>query len=118
MFKKVFFLHLTVAVLKIVYTVANITDLSTEEAQYWLWSKNLDLSYYSKPPMVAYMNAVSTSILGDTEIGVRINAILLGFGIGLLGSAGLPYGKGYVQGRKARLFQLPFHNRRPCLSDR
>jgi len=84
MLKKVLLIHLTVAVLKVIYTLANITDLSTEEAQYWLWSKNLDLSYYSKPPLVAYMNAVSTFLLGDTEIGVRINAILIGFGIGLL----------------------------------
>ncbi|NPA13402.1 MAG: glycosyltransferase family 39 protein [Aquificae bacterium] len=81
---KVLLVHLFIATAKVFYTIANITDLSTEEAQYWLWSKYLDLSYYSKPPLVAYMNFVSTSILGDTEIGVRINAIILGFGIGLL----------------------------------
>ncbi len=84
MIKKVVLFHLTVALLKIFYTVANVTDLSTEEAQYWLWSKNLDLSYYSKPPLIAYMNFVSTSVFGDTELGVRINAIIIGFGIGIL----------------------------------
>ncbi|WP_457643651.1 ArnT family glycosyltransferase [Persephonella sp.] len=84
MLKKVLFVHIFIVFLKVFYTLADITDLSTEEAQYWLWSKNLDLSYYSKPPLIAYMNAISTSILGDTEIGVRINAILLGFGIGVL----------------------------------
>ncbi|WP_457640052.1 glycosyltransferase family 39 protein [Persephonella sp.] len=84
MIKKVVAVHLFIAFLKVVYTLLNITDLSTEEAQYWLWSKNLDISYYSKPPMIAYMNFVSTSLLGDTEIGVRINAILIGVGIGIL----------------------------------
>ncbi len=84
MIKKVILFHLIVALLKIFYTVANITDLSTEEAQYWLWSKHLDWSYYSKPPLIAYMNFVSTAVLGDTELGVRINAVLLGFGIGIL----------------------------------
>ncbi len=78
MIKKVILFSFIVSVLRIAYVLSGHIDLSPEEAQYWLWSKHLDLSYYSKPPLIAYMNAVSTSILGDTEIGVRINAILLG----------------------------------------
>jgi hypothetical protein len=54
-------------------------DLFSEEAQYWLWSKHLDFSYYSKPPLIAYMNFISTAIFGDTELGVRINALIAGF---------------------------------------
>src|SRR2546430_1542444 len=30
-------------------------DLSGDEAQYWDWSRNLDLSYYSKGPLIAYL---------------------------------------------------------------
>ncbi len=84
MLKYLIFFHLTVAVLRILYILFGHTDLSTEEAQYWLWSKNLDLSYYSKPPLIAYMNAVSTFFLGNTEIGVRINAVIIGFLVGIL----------------------------------
>ncbi|NPB07369.1 MAG: glycosyltransferase family 39 protein [Aquificae bacterium] len=64
---------------RIFYVLYYPIDLSPEEAQYWDWSRELDLSYYSKPPMVAYMNALSTALLGNTEIGVRINAITLSF---------------------------------------
>jgi len=84
MIYRVLIIHGFIAFLKIIYTLLNITDLSTEEAQYWVWSKNLDIGYYSKPPLIAYMNFLSTSIFGDTELGVRINAILIGFIIGIL----------------------------------
>ncbi|WP_457644057.1 glycosyltransferase family 39 protein [Persephonella sp.] len=79
MFKYLIAFHLSIAFLRISYILSGYIDLSTEEAQYWLWSKHLDWSYYSKPPLIAYMNAFSTTILGDTEIGVRINAVILGF---------------------------------------
>lgn len=83
MFLSVILFHLSALFIRTLYVLLRDIDLSTEEAQYWLWSKHLDLSYYSKPPMIAYLNFLSTSVLGDTEIGVRINAILLGFFIGL-----------------------------------
>ncbi len=84
MLKRVLLFHFLLLDIRVLYVLSGHIDLSTEEAQYWLWSKHLDLSYYSKPPLIAYMNAVSTSILGDTELGVRINAILIGFFIGII----------------------------------
>ncbi len=84
MLKRVLIFHFLLLDIRILYVLSGHIDLSTEEAQYWLWSKNLDLSYYSKPPLIAYMNAISTSVFGDTEIGIRINAIVLGFLIGIL----------------------------------
>ncbi|NPA52350.1 MAG: glycosyltransferase family 39 protein, partial [Aquificae bacterium] len=83
-FKSAVILHFLISLIRIGYILLNHLDLSTEEAQYWLWSKYLDFSYYSKPPLIAYFNAISTSILGDTEIGVRINAVLISFGVGIL----------------------------------
>ncbi len=83
-FKSVVLLHLFVSIIRVLYVLSGHIDLSTEEAQYWLWSKHLDFSYYSKPPLIAYINAISTSILGNTEIGVRINAILIGFLVGIV----------------------------------
>ncbi|MDM7274043.1 glycosyltransferase family 39 protein [Sulfurihydrogenibium azorense] len=84
MLKKVLIFHTAVLILRVFYVLFRDIDLSPEEAQYWLWSKFLDLSYYSKPPLIAYLNFLSTAVLGDTEIGVRINAIILGFLIALI----------------------------------
>lgn len=53
-------------------------DLAGDEAQYWEWSRNLDLSYYSKGPLVAYIIAASTAIFGDHMPAVRYPALVLG----------------------------------------
>ena len=55
-------------------------ELSLDEAYYWLWAQNLDLSYYDHPPMVAYLLAL-TGWLGESERIVRLSAILCGTGI-------------------------------------
>lgn len=72
---------IVLAAVKIIFTLRPEVNLFTEEAQYWLWSQNMAWHYYSKPPMVAVLNYLSTGILGNTELGVRINAILCGVGI-------------------------------------
>ncbi len=71
--------NLSFALFRILYVLFYPIDLSPEEAQYWDWSRHLDLSYYSKPPMVAYLNFLSTSLLGNTELGVRITPIVMSF---------------------------------------
>ncbi|MDB5298010.1 MAG: phospholipid carrier-dependent glycosyltransferase [Phycisphaerales bacterium] len=53
-------------------------DLSGDEAQYWDWSRALDLSYYSKGPLVAYIIRASCAVFGDTMPAVRYPALLLG----------------------------------------
>jgi undecaprenyl-diphosphatase len=59
-------------------------NLSEDEAHYWEWSRNLDLSYYSKGPMVAYIIFIFTSIFGNTELGVRFGAIAVSLGMNLI----------------------------------
>ncbi|MDR7129910.1 4-amino-4-deoxy-L-arabinose transferase-like glycosyltransferase [Algoriphagus sp. 4150] len=66
---------------KILFTLRPEIDLFTEEAQYWLWSQNMAWHYYSKPPLIAVLNYLSTAILGNTELGVRFNAFALGLGM-------------------------------------
>ncbi len=73
-------INLAIAASKILFTLRPEINLFTEEAQYWLWSQNLAWHYYSKPPLIAVFNLISTSIFGVNEFGVRINAILLGMG--------------------------------------
>jgi len=56
---------------RLVYLAAGRIELSEDEAYQWLWSKHLALSYYSKPPLIAYLQFLGTSIWGDTEFGIR-----------------------------------------------
>jgi undecaprenyl-diphosphatase len=55
-------------------------DLSGDEAQYWDWSRHLDLSYYSKGPMVAYIIRASCFFLGETMPAVRLPALIFAVG--------------------------------------
>jgi 4-amino-4-deoxy-L-arabinose transferase-like glycosyltransferase len=53
------------------YIASGVIELSNDEAYQWLWSKHLALSYYSKPPGIAFLQFIGTSLWGDTELGVR-----------------------------------------------
>jgi len=46
--------------------------LVPEEAYYWMYSRNPELSYFDHPPMVAWVIGLGTWIFGDTAFGVRI----------------------------------------------
>jgi 4-amino-4-deoxy-L-arabinose transferase-like glycosyltransferase len=60
-------------------------DLSGDEAQYWDWSRNLDWSYYSKGPLVAYIIRASCNLVGrDVMWTVRLPALVLAIGTGLV----------------------------------
>lgn len=50
--------------------------LHVDEAQYWLWSRQLDWGYFSKPPGIAALIAASTALLGDGSNGVRALSML------------------------------------------
>ena len=54
-----------------IYIASGTIDLEKDEAYQWLWSKHLALSYFSKPPGIALIQFVSTSLFGDTQFGVR-----------------------------------------------
>jgi membrane-associated phospholipid phosphatase len=53
------------------YLASGLIHLSGDEAYQWLWSKHLALSYYSKPPGIAYIQWAGTHLFGDTDLGVR-----------------------------------------------
>ncbi len=62
---------------RLAYLAAGRIELSEDEAYQWLWSKHLALSYYSKPPMIAYTQWLGTRIWGDTEFGIRFFSPLI-----------------------------------------
>lgn len=71
-FQPVFFpSFLLLFILRALLVYLSPLSLSQDEAQYWDWSRNLDLSYYSKGPVIAYLIRGTTYVLGDTEYGVR-----------------------------------------------
>ncbi len=53
----------------------NRTDLYVDEAQYWLWGRDLALGYYSKPPLIAWVIGGVTRLAGsDAPFWVRLPA--------------------------------------------
>ena len=52
-------------------------ELYPDEAQYWLWSRELAFGYFSKPPMIAWLIWLTTTLGGDAEAWVRLSAPLL-----------------------------------------
>jgi 4-amino-4-deoxy-L-arabinose transferase-like glycosyltransferase len=51
-------------------------DLHFDEAQYWAWSRSLEFGYFSKPPLIAWAIAATTSVFGNGEAAVRLAAPL------------------------------------------
>ena len=56
---------------RIFYIKSGRIELSEDEAYQWVWSKHLALSYFSKPPGIAYTQWLGTHLFGDTLLGVR-----------------------------------------------
>jgi 4-amino-4-deoxy-L-arabinose transferase-like glycosyltransferase len=61
---------------RVLWLAAGKTDLYVDEAQYWYWSLEPALGYFSKPPLIAWVIAATTALFGDGEFGVRIAAPL------------------------------------------
>ena len=69
---------------RLAYISSSIIELSRDEAYQWLWSKHLAMSYYSKPPLIAYTQFLGTFLWGDTAFGVRFFAPVISALLGLL----------------------------------
>jgi membrane-associated phospholipid phosphatase len=71
-------------VFRLGYLASDTIELSEDEAYQWLWSKHPALSYYSKPPMIAYLQWIGTHVWGDTELGVRFLSPVIAALIGVI----------------------------------
>ena len=71
---------LVLAFLAIRVALAWATQLAPDEAVYWSWSRHLACGYLDHPPMVAWLIRLSTVIVGQNELGVRLFSVLLGTG--------------------------------------
>lgn len=52
-------------------------NLNPDEAQYWSWSQDLAFGYFSKPPMIAWLIAITTGLFGNGEAAIRLAAPVL-----------------------------------------
>ncbi len=71
-------------ILRLVALFATPFELYPDEAQYWLWSRDLAFGYFSKPPMIAWLIWATTGVGGDAEPWVRLAAPLLHAGTALV----------------------------------
>lgn len=47
-------------------------DLFVDDAQYWLWSRDLEWGYFSKPPLIAWIVRASTALGSDDPFWLRL----------------------------------------------
>lgn len=53
-------------------------DLLADEAYYAIWSMHPAWGYYDQPPLIAWILWLSRQILGDTDLAIRLPAIVCG----------------------------------------
>lgn len=56
--------------------LTQLVPVADDELYYWCWAKDPQLSYYDHPPLVGWLIAASTAVLGDTLFAVRLPACL------------------------------------------
>ena len=61
-----------------------MVPLNGDEAFYWQHGRHLDWGFYTHPPMTGFLIRISTILLGDTLLGIRLVSSLLGAGTLLL----------------------------------
>ena len=66
------------------FSLLATTDLSFDEAHYWMWSERLAPAYFSKGPGIAFIIRASTAVFGANEFGVRFFSPVLAAGTSLL----------------------------------
>lgn len=72
-----------ITVLRIAVLSISALNLGEDETQYWAWAQDLDFGYFSKPPLIAWIIAATTSVFGDGPLAVRLAAPLLHGGTAL-----------------------------------
>ncbi len=58
--------------------LAATAPVFSQEAYYWTYAQNLDLSYFDHPPMVAWWIWLGTQVFGDGSVGIRLCTWLSG----------------------------------------
>jgi 4-amino-4-deoxy-L-arabinose transferase-like glycosyltransferase len=67
---------LAITAARLVWLAVQPAGLYPDEAQYWFWAQTPAWGYYSKPPLVAWAIALTTTAFGDSEFAIRLSAPL------------------------------------------
>jgi hypothetical protein len=70
-------LILGIGLVRVLALAFNPIELYADESQYWVWSLQLDWGYFSKPPVIAWLISLTTSLFGDSDFSVRLSSPLL-----------------------------------------
>jgi 4-amino-4-deoxy-L-arabinose transferase-like glycosyltransferase len=62
---------------RLVWLAVQPAGLYPDEAQYWFWAQHPAFGYYSKPPLIAWLIALTTAAFGNSEFAIRLSAPLL-----------------------------------------
>lgn len=73
---KAFIVIGALTIFKLLYTIG--FDVIPDEAYYYLWGQNLQLSYFDHPPMIAYAFALLSMVFKSIPFVVHLLPILLG----------------------------------------
>jgi 4-amino-4-deoxy-L-arabinose transferase-like glycosyltransferase len=73
-----------ITLVRLVGLKLSVVDLYFDEAQYWAWSREPALGYFSKPPLLAWIIAAAEHVCGSGEACIRSPAPLFYFGTSLL----------------------------------
>jgi len=69
---------------RVLFDLINAIEIHFDEAQYWVWSQNLSLSYLTKGPLVPSMIAFSNQIFGQSYLGLKFFSYIAFAGTALL----------------------------------
>ena len=75
---------LALTALRVIGLYASRVDLFFDEAQYWVWSRDLAFGYFSKPPLLAWIIAASDRVCGSGEACVRLASPIFYLGTSLV----------------------------------
>ena len=74
-----FLLIFIILCIRIVGLYFSPLEVQGDEAQYWYWSTYFDWGYYSKPPLVAWIIGLFTSIFGNSIFILKLPSLLAHF---------------------------------------
>ena len=73
----VYLVVILICLFRIFLTYNSPLNLSVDEAQYWLWSQNLQLGFFSKPPLISWIIFISDYFFETSEFSIRFFSTLL-----------------------------------------
>src|SRR5213593_1655346 len=68
----------TIVLMMVRAGIAAWLPLGDDEGYYWVWSRHLAPGYYDHPPLVAWLVALSSRLVGGSLFGLRLPFVLCG----------------------------------------